>query len=64
MGYDADKLDARFGKHTVFIGSSVEASHYHDALPEKGVAPRRTTLLFRGENDRQRLGIPFMGEVR
>ena len=58
-----DQLDARFGKHTVYVGSSFEASQYHDSLPDKGVAPRRTTTLLQGENDRQRLGIPLMGEV-
>jgi len=58
-----DALDRRFGKHTVTLGSSLAADHHNDQLRERGDSAKRKTILFKGENERQRLAIPFMGEV-
>lgn len=58
-----DALDRRFGKHTVTLGSSLLADQYNERLRDRGDAPIRKSALFKGENTRQRLAIPFMGEV-
>ncbi|MDE2041109.1 MAG: DNA polymerase IV [Patescibacteria group bacterium] len=58
-----DLIDHKFGKHTVFLGSSLAAmtapAHYGD----RAEASRRRTHLLKGENGRQRLGIPIIGSV-
>ncbi len=59
-----DMLDGKFGKHTVYLGSSFKAltgAQHHNSRND---APGRTTKLFKGENKRQRIGIPFLGEVK
>jgi DNA polymerase IV len=58
-----DALDRKFGKHTVTLGSSLSADRYNERLRDRGDAPKRKTDLFKGENARQRLALPFMGEV-
>ncbi len=60
---NVDKLSAKYGKHTVFLGVSLEAmvGNQHDG--GRGLQARRKTELFRGENKRQRLDIPLFGQV-
>ncbi|RJQ42685.1 MAG: DNA polymerase IV [Gaiellales bacterium] len=64
--YEAvDAVRRKYGKHTVFLGSSFAAHHFGQHLGERGDAPERKDDLFKGETPRQRLGIPmFMGKVR
>ncbi|PCI21310.1 DNA polymerase IV [Candidatus Wolfebacteria bacterium] len=58
-----DRLDKKYGKHTIFLGSSFRAL--------KGIAPtlsrwkptRRKLNLFPGETFRRHIGIPHLGEV-
>lgn len=58
-----DAIDARFGKHTVFLGSSFKAVKEPSHQGDRGTKSERRTNLLRGENDRQRLGIPIIGKV-
>ncbi|HEU4677273.1 MAG TPA: hypothetical protein VFS75_00980, partial [Candidatus Paceibacterota bacterium] len=58
-----DGLDERFGKHTVYLGSTWKAMHTKAHENERGDAPARAKELLRGENARQRIGIPMLGDV-
>lgn len=61
-----DEMCARYGKHTVFLGSSFHAitprlrSGQAEPREEK---PERHRQLFKGETARKRLAIPTLGEV-
>lgn len=58
-----DQLDKRYGKHTVFLGSSLPAMTKGQHAGERGEVAARRTQMFRGETERKRLGIPMLGEV-
>ena len=59
-----DKINEKFGKHTVFLGTSFLTHHQPQHQKERNDLPERKNLLFKGENKRQRIGIPmFMGKV-
>jgi DNA polymerase-4/DNA polymerase V len=58
-----DELDAKFGKHTVFLGSSFKAMKNMTHLGERGDYAKRVGELFKDENNRQRIGIPMLGET-
>src|SRR5262245_57114050 len=59
-----DHMREKYGKHTVFLGSSFLAHRFAQHLGERGDEPLRRTLLFKGETKRKRLSIPmFTGEV-
>lgn len=59
-----DIVNKKYGKHTLFLGSSFLANKFSQHLGERGDIPQRKTDLFKGETNRKRLGIPkFMGEV-
>ena len=63
--YEAvDQLDAKYGKHTVFPGSSFAAMQGKQHIGDRGELPRRQQMLLKGEGKRRRLGIPMWGEVR
>lgn len=64
--YEAvDGVRIKYGKHTLFLGSSFYAHSFAQHLGERGDVPQRREDLFKGETARQRLGIPmFGGEVR
>jgi len=55
-----DKLSERFGKHTVFLGSSLNAIAGPKPTDGRNCAGLRAAMLFKGENKRQRLGIPML----
>ncbi|MDB5187978.1 MAG: nucleotidyltransferase/DNA polymerase protein [Candidatus Kaiserbacteria bacterium] len=62
--YDqVDALSERYGKHAVFLGSSLKAMQQDLHLGERGDIPTRVSTLFKGETARRRLGIPFLGVV-
>jgi hypothetical protein len=62
--YEAiDQLDAKYGKHTVFLGSSFAALQGSQHAGDRAELPRRRQLLLKGEGERKRLGIPLLGEV-
>lgn len=59
-----DEINEKFGKHTVFLGTSFLAHELPQHEKERGDQAGRKGLTFRGENKRQRIGIPmFMGTV-
>jgi len=53
-----DELSARFGKHTILHAASLPTKLQAQHEGERGDVPKRTTDLFKGENKRQRLGLP------
>ena len=55
-----DDLRRRYGKHAVFLGSSFSAHCFAQHVGERGDAPKRKGLLFKGETLRKRLGIPMV----
>lgn len=58
-----DALSAKYGKHTVFLGSSLAAmSTQHQT--DRGQAAHRKVELFTGETVRKRVGVPLLGNVR
>jgi DNA polymerase-4 len=60
-----DHMQEQFGKHTVFLGTSLLAHQYTQHLGTRGDAPQRKCRLFKGETTRKRLALPmFMGEVQ
>jgi DNA polymerase-4/DNA polymerase V len=58
--HSVDELSARFGKHTVQHASSMPAKLQIQHEGDRGDVPARKTSMFRGENRRQRLGLPMM----
>lgn len=58
-----DSIDHRYGKHTIFLGSSYKAITGKTYHGQRGGQARRTAALFKGENFRQRVGLPYLGEV-
>lgn len=59
-----DELSKKYGKHTVFLGTSFEAQKFGAHLGERGDEPERKRHRLLGENGRQRLGIPmWFGEL-
>ena len=55
-----DKLSCRFGKHTVQHASSLPAKVQAQHEGERGDVPVRKGELFKGENKRQKIGIPVL----
>lgn len=59
-----DKLRQKYGKHTLYLGSSFAANNFAQHLGERGDAPLRKQKLLPGESARKRLAIPmFLGEI-
>ena len=59
-----DEINEKFGKHTVFLGSSFTANATPQHKKERGDIPERKKITIKGENARQRIGIPmFSGSV-
>jgi DNA polymerase-4/DNA polymerase V len=55
-----DELSEKFGKHTVQHGASLPAKLQAQHEGERGDTPKRRGELFKGENRRQRLGLPMI----
>ena len=63
--YDAiDRVDTRYGKHTVFLGSSFRAMTQPGHYGDRGDKSERSKKVLKGENARQRIGIPYLGVVK
>lgn len=59
--YDAlDMASKKFGKHTLCHGSSLPTKIQAQHEGERGDLSLRKTKLFKGENKRQRLGLPLL----
>lgn len=58
-----DEIDRKYGKHSVFLGTSFAAMKSAQHEGERDVKSERRTNLFRGEDARRRIRVPFMGEA-
>ncbi|MFA6995557.1 MAG: DNA polymerase IV [Patescibacteria group bacterium] len=56
-----DGISKRYGKHTLFLGSSFEAMNKSQHEGDRQIAAERKEELFKGETFRKRLAIPFLG---
>jgi impB/mucB/samB family protein len=58
-----DALNRKYGKYTVYLGSSHPAitRARHDGA--RGDIPERQRTLLKGETARKHLGLPFLGDV-
>lgn len=59
-----DEIKNKYGKHTIFLGSSYQAvlspvENLRDAKPD-----RHSKYLLKGESKRRRLDIPWLGFVK
>lgn len=55
-----DELSEKFGKYTVYHASSLPTKIQSRHEGERGDVPKRVNDLFKGENKRQRLGLPLL----
>jgi hypothetical protein len=58
-----DALDSKFGKHTVFLSTTLNALKRKVGAHERGDTPHSSRELFKGETARQRLSMPMLGTV-
>jgi len=58
-----DKLDERFGKHTVYLGTSFKAMNEPAHTGDRGDSTERRKNLLRGETARKHINLPFLGNV-
>jgi len=58
-----DGIAKRYGKHTMFLGSSLAAMTGVQHQGDRQTAPDRKRELFKGETKRKRLSIPYLGET-
>ena len=62
--YDAvDNISHKYGKHSVFVGSSLTALRTPAHSGPRGVSSERNKNILKGETERKRIGIPFLGKV-
>jgi DNA polymerase-4 len=54
-----DAIKTKYGKHTLFLGSSFLAHQHAQHEGERGAVPERRRVLFKGETKRKRLAIPM-----
>ena len=57
-----DHIKTKYGKHTLFLGSSFYAHRTAQHQGERGMLPERTRTLLKGETRRKRLGFPMLME--
>lgn len=55
-----DALNHKYGKYTVHLTASTPAHRFAQHEGERGDAPGRKAILFKGETSRQRLAIPLL----
>jgi nucleotidyltransferase/DNA polymerase involved in DNA repair len=55
-----DELSRKYGKHAVQHGASLPTKQQAQHEGERGDVPARKADLFKGENKRQRLGLPML----
>ncbi len=59
-----DEIDAKYGKHSVYLGTSFKAMNNHEILNDRGDTSIRSKNLLKGKGSRQRLAIPMLGNVK
>jgi DNA polymerase IV len=55
-----DKISEKYGKHTIQHGASLPTKLQAQHEGERGNVPQRKNALIKGENKRQRLGLPLL----
>ena len=55
-----DRISQKFGKHTIQHGASLPTKLQAQHEGDRGDVPVRKTALLKGENQRQRLGMPML----
>jgi DNA polymerase IV len=60
---EVDKLSKKYGKHTIFIGTSFQAMNSRTHRKDRDGKTQRQGSLLKGETARKRLGIPMLGDV-
>jgi hypothetical protein len=58
-----DGISERYGKHTLFLGSSFKAMNTAQHQGSRQIMAERKGELFKGETARKRIAIPFLGEA-
>jgi len=58
-----DKIGEKYGKHTLYLGSSYKAINRKQHRGERGERAEGMMPHFKGENMRKRINIPYLGEV-
>lgn len=58
-----DDMAARYGKHTLFLGTSWQAMNFRQHQGGREAKADRKSVLFKGETIRKRLAIPMLGEA-
>lgn len=58
-----DAISKRYGKHSIFLGSSLLAMNGVQHKGDRNISAERKESLFRGETKRKRLEIPYLGVV-
>lgn len=61
--HEIDKLSEKYGKYSVYLGSSMKALVSTQHQGERSRIPYRKERSFKGETQRKRLYIPYMGEA-
>jgi len=59
-----DEIAKKYGKHSVFLGTSFQAMNRQQYQNERAVQSERKLNLFKGETVRKKLYLPMLGEVR
>ena len=55
-----DEISQKYGKHTIQHGASLPTKLQAQHEGDRGDVPLRKSALFKGENNRQRLGMPLL----
>lgn len=58
-----DGMARRYGKHSLFLGSSLCAMNRAQHAGDRQIPAERKNELFKGETARKRLAIPYLGET-
>ncbi len=62
--YEAvDEMSVKYGKHSVFLGSSFKAMKEPTHSGDRGIQNERKQNCLKGETARKRLGIPLLGKA-
>jgi hypothetical protein len=58
-----DEVSGKYGKHTIQHAESLLTKLQAQHEKERGDVPLRRGALFKGENKRQRLGLPMLMKI-
>jgi DNA polymerase-4/DNA polymerase V len=64
VSFAIDTIAKKYGKHSIFLGSSMVCMTQPKHKGERGSLSQRENHLLKGESSRKRLGIPYLGKVK